>query len=220
MSLYHGAGLYTPTPETNHIYIYIYIYIHIHTYIYILKNNSHKGSAPTSGWLLYRTVFRKFPYPKIPHWSFRKVPVANKPACLQETFLGHLGIFFGPRGDHGELYRWDRFVETRSLVGINVSIYIYCMIYIYTHIIHTCCNYRYALNHVSNYMFCKNMARLSNDLMGIWVPWHVAVQDVMQRGDHNTRQLGTSAMKNGSNWAPQMTYWTNPFPWLHFGNYI
>ena len=63
------------------------------------------------------------------------------------------------------------------------------------------------------------MVRLINDLMGIWAPWHVAVQDVMQRGDHNTRQLGTSAMKNGSIWAPQMTYWTNPFPWLHFGSY-
>ena len=117
--------IYTNTWDKSYIYIYIHIYIYIYIYIYILKNNSHKGSAPTSGWLLYRTVFRKFPYPKIPHWSFRKVPVANKPACLQETFLGHLGIFFGPRGDHGELYRWDRFVETRSLVGINVSIYIY-----------------------------------------------------------------------------------------------
>ena len=142
--------IYTNTWDKSYSYIYIYIYI------YIKKTTLMRDRRfiPTSGWLLYRTVFRKFPYPKIPHWSFRKPPrKAKQRTCLQETFLGHLGIFFGPRGDHGELYRWDR-RRNEKLAG-----YMYPYIYniIYTHIIHTCCNYRYEEKTCFKYVLQKHV---------------------------------------------------------------
>ena len=152
MSLYHGAGLYTPTPETNHIHIYIY------TYIYIWKKQLWWGigdSFQPLGDFFIEQSSENSPILRYPTdlSENHRGKLSSEPACRKPS-LAIWGSSSG-LGETMENYIGGIDVETRSLLGICIHIYIYNIIY--THIIHTCCNYRYEEKPCFKYVLQKHV---------------------------------------------------------------